>query len=280
MDIRIIDADLVRQILPEVTPDAHKGTQGHAVVVAGSKGKIGAACLAAGALLKTGCGLSTAYIPECGYNIIQTVHPEVMAITNGVDHIVKIDIPFSAEFLGIGPGLGQHAETSNALAEFLKKSSKPIVIDADAINIIASNKILLDHLPSKSILTPHPKELERLSGISTDDPARIEKARDFAQKHNIILVLKGAPTFITDGGQIFRNTSGNSALATAGSGDVLTGMITGFGAQGLNPMEAAITAVFLHGLTADIYVQSKSGRSFTASDIPSFLGDALRMIDR
>ena len=178
------------------------------------------------------------------------------------------------EAIGIGPGIGQGKRVQKALHKFLKKVSSPLVIDADAINILAKNPEWLSLVPQNTILTPHPKELERLIGKSESEKETLDKTIAFSQQYNVIVVMKGAPTKIISGKTIHENTTGNAALATAGSGDVLTGMITSLLAQGYQPIEAAVLGVYLHGLTADIAVPQTGIQSFIASDIIVFIGKA------
>ncbi|MXN93108.1 NAD(P)H-hydrate dehydratase [Flavobacterium sp. Sd200] len=263
-----------------VKPHAHKGTQGHALIVGGSHGKIGAVCLAAKAALKSGCGLVTAYLPECGYNIIQTSLPEAMALTDGDRHITKISFDLQPKAIGIGPGLGQHPETQQAFYELLKASTIPLVIDADALNILSYNKEWLSLLPQHSVLTPHPKELERLVGKWQDDFDRLEKIKQFSKTYNVIIVAKDSHTMVCNGSEIYINSTGNAALATGGTGDTLTGIITGLLAQGYPSADAAIFGVYLHGLTADIAVSETGHQAFTASDVINYTGKAYLKIEK
>lgn len=260
-------------------PYAHKGTQGHALIIGGSYGKIGAVCLSAKAALKAGCGLVTVLLPKCGYTVIQGYFPEAMAVTNGEDYIEQIHYDSNPDAVGIGPGLGQEPQTQQALFEFLRTHTKPIVVDADALNILASNKERLGLLPPQSILTPHPKELQRLTGKWDDDFDMLQKIKDFSKKYNVIVVAKNAHTIVAYKDEVHINTSGNAALATGGSGDVLTGILTSLLAQGYSPFNAAVFGVYLHGCTADIAVKEISAQAFTASDIIAYLGKAYMEID-
>ena len=259
----------------------HKGIQGHALLIGGSYGKIGAMALSSKACLKTGCGLVTVFIPRCGYEILQTANPEVMVLTDIEEkHISKIEFDFIPQAIGIGPGMGQELETQNALHEFLANDKTPLVIDADALNILSQNKQWISLLPDKTILTPHPKELERLIGKWNSNAEKFEKTTDFAMLHHLIIVMKGAPTFIIDGETIYENTTGNAALATAGTGDVLTGIITSLLAQSYEPIDAAILGVYLHGLTADIALPETGYQSFIASDIIANIGKAYLSLEK
>jgi hydroxyethylthiazole kinase-like uncharacterized protein yjeF len=260
---------------------AHKGIQGHALIIGGSYGKIGAVVLSAKAALKTGCGLVSAFIPECGYNIVQTAVPEVMVIT-GKDkkNIINIKFDLIPNAIGIGPGMEQKLEIQKAFHDFLLTNSCPLVIDADALNILSQNKDWLKLLPKKTIFTPHKKELERLIGSWETELDKMDKTIQFSEKYDLIVVVKGAPTVVVDGTLLYQNTTGNAALATAGSGDVLTGMITSLLAQSYKPIDAALIGVYLHGLTADIAIPETGYQSFIASDIILNIGKAYLSFDR
>jgi ADP-dependent NAD(P)H-hydrate dehydratase len=258
----------------------HKGIQGHALIIGGSYGKMGAVCLSSKACLKTGCGLVTVFIPKCGYNILQIAIPEVMVVTDNQEkYISDITFDIKPQAIGIGPGLGLEIETQQAVYKFLKTNKIPLVIDADALNILSKNKEWFPLLQPKTIITPHPKELERLIGNWNSDTEKIEKTIVFSKQYHLIIVMKGAPTHIIDGDIIYRNTTGNSALATAGTGDVLTGMITSLLAQSYEPINAAIMGVYLHGLTADIALPKTGYQSFTASDVIATIGKAFLSIE-
>jgi ADP-dependent NAD(P)H-hydrate dehydratase len=261
--------------------NTHKGIQGHALIIGGSYGKIGAVSLSAKACLRTGCGLVTVFIPKCGYTILQTAIPEVMVLTDIQDEIIS-DIIFEIvpQAIGIGPGLGQAVVTQNALHQFLKTNKTPLVIDADALNILSKNKEWFSLVPPKTILTPHPKELERLIGKWDSEEEKRSKAISFSKQYQLIIVMKGAPTQIIDGETVYENTTGNAALATAGTGDVLTGMITSLLAQSYEPVSAAILGVYLHGLTADIALPETGYQSFIASDVIANIGKAFLSLEK
>lgn len=271
------DARLLLKTRPKFS---HKGTYGHALLVAGSKGKIGAAVLASKAVLRSGAGLLSVHIPECGYGTIQTSIPEAMCSTDkNPNFISQIPEYKNITAIGIGPGLGTAAETVNALHTFLQQNKCPLVLDADAINILALHPDLLKLLPANTILTPHPKEFERLVGEWKTDFERLEKQLDFSNNYNCIVVLKGAHTSITDAeGQVWFNSSGNSGMATGGSGDVLTGIILGLLAQGYQPKHAAVLGVFLHGLSGDLALESQSEESLMATDIIENMGRAFKQL--
>jgi hydroxyethylthiazole kinase-like uncharacterized protein yjeF len=276
----LITKEEILKFYKPVNPHTHKGLQGHAVIIAGSYGKIGAAVLASGSCLKSGCGLVTTFIPKCGYQILQMSIPEVMVITDeNSNFITNVNLPLSPQAIGIGPGIGKELATQKALFEFLRIKKSPLVLDADALNILAENKSWLELLPENTILTPHPKELERLIGNWDSESEKFQKAVAFSEKYKVIIVMKGAPTFIINKNEIHQNTTGNAALATAGSGDVLTGIITGVLAQKYEPVQAAQLGVFLHGLTADIALPQTGYQSFIASDIIENLGKAFLSLE-
>ncbi len=271
----IINKQYINQILKPVAPDAHKGTQGHVLIIGGSYGKIGAVCLASKAALRTGTGLVTAFIPECGYGIVQTAIPEVMALTDSnFKHLSNIGFEIKPNAIGIGPGMGQEPQTQNALYEFLRNNSAPLIIDADALNILAQHKDWLQLIAANTILTPHAKELERLIGTWSSEEEKIERASAFSKSYKIIIVAKGAQTKIISGDKVYVNATGNAGLATAGSGDVLTGIITSLAGQGYSALNAAILGVYLHGLAADIALPDIGIRSLIASDIIAHLAKA------
>lgn len=253
----------------------HKGIQGHALLIGGSYGKIGAMCLSSKAALKTGCGLVTAFVPECGYEIVQIAIPEVMVVTDEHEkYLTDISFELEADAIGIGPGMGQKMATQKAFHDFLSNTSLPLVVDADALNILAHNPSWVALVPPRTILTPHPKELERLIGKWYTEEEKFGKAVVFSLVNQVVIVMKGAPTYIIDGETIYENTTGNAALATGGSGDALTGMITSLLAQSYKAVDAAILGVYLHGLTADIALPETGHQSFIASSIIEHIGKA------
>ena len=270
--IFIDKSEIIKRYKP-INKYTHKGIQGHALLIGGSYGKIGSVCLSAKAALKTGCGLVTAFIPKCGYEIVQISVPEVMVLTDKEEEFISnINFQILPQAIGIGPGIGQEFSTQNAFQKFLKSNKIPLVIDADALNILSLHKSWLTLLQPKTVLTPHPKELERLIGKWNSDEEKMDKTIAFSLQYDLIVVMKGAPTYIIDGDTIYQNTTGNAALATAGSGDVLTGMITSLLAQSYEPLNAAIIGVYLHGLTADIALPETGYQSFIASTIIDTIG--------
>jgi hydroxyethylthiazole kinase-like uncharacterized protein yjeF len=272
-------ADQIQKVYKPIDPKAHKGTQGHALLIGGSYGKMGSICLSVKAALRSGAGLATAFIPECGYEIMQVAVPEAMVLTDmNEHHLTGIDFELRPQAIGIGPGIGKASGTQKAVHKFLRTNDLPLVIDADALNILADNKSWLDLLQPGNILTPHPKELERLVGPWKSDSEKWRKVTALSLQSGVIVVCKDAPTVIVDGQKTYENTTGNAALATAGSGDVLTGIITALLAQGYSPLDAAQLAVYLHGLTADIAVKRMAAEAFVASDIIDNLGVAFRAL--
>ncbi|MCB0443348.1 MAG: NAD(P)H-hydrate dehydratase [Flavobacterium sp.] len=267
------DLSEIKKRYKPISKFSHKGTQGHVLLIGGCFGKIGAMVLASQAALRSGCGLATVFIPKCGYDILQTAIPEAMVITDESYHkISKIAFNFQLKAIGIGMGIGQDTETSQAFYHFLKSNSIPLVIDADALNILSEHQEWLNLLPKNSILTPHPKELERLIGTWNDDFDKIEKVKVFAKTYTLVVLVKGAYTLIINEKNVYVNSSGNQALATGGSGDVLSGMITSFLAQGYTALDAALLGVYFHGRTADIAMNDMGYEGFIASDIIKYLG--------
>ncbi|RLD28054.1 MAG: bifunctional ADP-dependent NAD(P)H-hydrate dehydratase/NAD(P)H-hydrate epimerase [Bacteroidetes bacterium] len=254
---------------------SHKGDFGHSLIIGGSYGKIGAVTLASRASLTIGSGLVTAYVPKCGYTVLQTALPEAMVLTD-VDKNIITDIEYNIEptVIGFGVGIGTDNLTISAFESLLKQNKLPLVIDADGINILSKKKSLLELLPEQTILTPHPKELERLLGTWKDDFDKLKKVKRFSKKHNVIIVIKGANTTTVFKDKLYINSTGNPGLATAGSGDVLTGIITGLLAQKYSPLNATIFGVYLHGKAADIAVEDFGYESLIASHIIEYLGEA------
>ena len=277
----LVTSELISEIYQPIAIDTHKGMQGHALLIGGSYGKMGSVCLSSKAALKSGCGLVTALIPKCGYDIVQIAIPEAMVITNKEKKsIKKIDFQIKPDAIGIGMGLGHEVATQHALHQFLINNKLPLVIDADALNILSLNKDWISLVPKNSILTPHPKELERLIGPWQNEEEKLEKTMQLSLKTDCVIVVKGAPTLIVDGTTIYKNTTGNPALATAGSGDVLTGIITSLIAQKYSSLNAAILGVYLHGLAADIALPETGYQSFIASDIIGYLGKAFLSLNK
>lgn len=254
---------------------SNKGSFGHSLIIGGSFGKIGAVLLSSRAALSIGAGLVTSFVPKCGYSILQTAFPEAMVITDKDEEIIT-DIQFDIEptCIGIGIGMGTDEKSSSAFGKFLKENKQPLVVDADAINMLSINNEFLKLLPKETILTPHPKELERLIGKWKDDFDKLKKVKEFSKTHNVIIVLKGANTITVFNDKLYINSTGNPGLSTGGTGDVLTGIITGLLSQGYEPLLAAVFGVYLHGRSADIAVDDYGYQSLIASHVIDYLGKA------
>jgi len=260
---------------------SHKGTFGHALLIAGAYGKMGAAVLASKSCLRSGVGLLTTHVPHSGSPIIQVAVPEAMCSIDASD-LMFTEFPdldhFSA--VGVGPGIGTKPNTQRAIKELLLARPSALVIDADAINILASQPDWLSHLPKNTILTPHPKEFERLVGETSDSYSRLMLQKEFAKRYGVIVVLKGAFTSIcTPDGIVYFNTTGNPGMATAGSGDVLTGIILGLLAQRYKPVEAAMLGVYVHGLAGDLAAQEYGYEALISGDITACLGLAFQALN-
>ena len=265
-----------RSILKRRNRYSHKGTFGHAYLICGSRGKMGAAVLAAKACLRSGAGLVTAHIPRSGNEILQTAIPEAMLFEDEHDDTIT-GIPDLSAYssIAIGPGIGQADATQRALKHLIQNSKIPVIFDADAINILGENKTWISFIPKGSIFTPHPKEFERLVGKSSDDFERNRIQREFSIKYEVYVVLKGAHTAITTPeGNCYFNTTGNPGMASGGSGDVLTGILAGLRAQGYSSLETCLLGVFLHGLSGDLAAEERSQEALIASDIIQNLGTA------
>jgi len=254
----------------------HKGTYGHGLLIAGSKTKMGAAVLGAGAALRSGIGLISCHIPACGISVIQSSLPEAMAEPDENEMIFsRAGNTGTYSAVGVGPGIGTEHVTQTALYELLKECGKPMVFDADALNILSLNKEWYSLIPEGAILTPHPKEFERLAGKTENSFIRLKRQIEFSVKYKCIIVLKGANSSIsTPDGNVFFNSTGNPGMATAGSGDVLTGILLSLLSQGYNPENAAILGVYLHGLAGDIAAKELCYESIIASDIINSLSKA------
>ncbi len=260
---------------------SHKGNFGHALLIAGSYGKMGAAVLATHACLRSGAGLVTAHVPFCGYAIMQTTHPEAMVIADTNEKITG-DIIQTESYtaIGIGPGIGKEKPTGEMLHQLLQQSKSPLVLDADAINLLGENKEWLNALPANTILSPHPKEFERIAGKTSDHFQRHAVQVDFSKTYKVYIILKGAHTCITTPeGDSYFNTTGNPGMAKGGSGDVLTGVLTALLAQGYSALEACSLGVYIHGLAGDLAAKRLGQTGMTASDIASHLPAAFKIIE-
>lgn len=274
------DGAFVRRLVLPRARYAHKGTYGHALLVCGSKGMAGAAVLATGAALRSGCGLVSVRIPESERFAVHAACPS--AIVSPDPEPVFSALPSDMEpyrAVGVGCGLGRHPLSARALGELLR-CGKPMVIDADALNIIASDADLLQAVPEGALLTPHPGELRRLIGPWTDDEEKIGKVKRLSAEHGCIVVVKGAHTMIcTPQGDLYFNASGNPGMAKGGSGDVLTGYLTGLLARGYDPLSAALSGVYIHGRAGDRAAGRYGQEGMNASDLVEFLGETFAGIE-
>ena len=276
----LVEKSEIRQAIRNRDMFASKADCGSALIVAGSYGMVGAAVLCANAASRSGAGKISVYSPRCSYNIIQTSAPEVLFIPDRHD-IIPTDINLSHSYnaIAIGPGIGTHELTIQGLEKFLNNTSQPVILDADALNCIALRPSLLNYIPANSIITPHAGEFDRLFGQCKSDEERLKKAIERAKRYNIIIVLKGRYTaVIRHDGHIYFNTSGNASLATAGSGDTLTGLMVGFLAQGYAPEIASLIAVYIHGVAGEISSEEHGILGVKAGDIANNIGRAIKQI--
>ncbi len=276
-----LNQEMVTPLLKTRQKFSHKGSFGHACLIGGEYGKIGAIELATLACMRSGAGLTTAIVPKCGFEIMQTATPEAMVITSNGEKFhddLKTDLTrFTA--IGIGPGMGKEKETENVFKYIIQNTVCPLVIDADALNILAENKTWLAFLPPECILTPHPGEFKRLVGDWKNDFERLELQKEFAFKNNCILILKGAYTSIaTPSKNVYFNSTGNVGLAKGGSGDSLTGILTSLLAQGYSSLETALLGVFIHGRAADLAIGKTAVESLLATDVIQNISGAIESI--
>jgi hydroxyethylthiazole kinase-like uncharacterized protein yjeF len=271
----IVDQDYINKIFQKRAADSNKWSHGHALIFAGSKTKMGAAIITSKACLRAGAGLVTVNIPKKERLTVLTSIPEVM-----IEFREEKTYWEKYTVFAIGPGFGVDNLAEIKIKFLIEKVKTPCVFDADALNIFSNNQHLLTQLPEKSILTPHSKEFDRLFGTHSSENERRKKAIEKAKELKSIIVLKSHRTFITDGNQHFENTTGNSGLAKGGSGDALTGIITAFLAQGYESINAAILAVYIHGLAADITLSSQSVESMLITDVIDNLGKAFYQIQK
>jgi NAD(P)H-hydrate epimerase len=273
----MVDRTLAASILMVRHAYSHKGNYGHVLLLAGATGKMGAAILAAKAILRSGAGLLSCLVPKQGLGIIQSAFPEAMAIVAGDEYLAGA-LPSLSIYasLGCGPGIGTEPDTAALFEALVQDYHRPMVIDADAINILSQHPEWLHKLPAFSILTPHPKEFDRLAGLSAKESDRWQKAMDIARRFQLIIILKGHRSFIAmPGGKAWFNSSGNAAMAKGGSGDVLTGMLTGLLARGYTPEQAALLGVYLHGLAGEIASVEWGMESVLATDIIDSIGKSI-----
>lgn len=271
-----VDRQSILPLVKSRSKYSHKGTFGHALLWVASHGKTGAAVLAARATLRAGAGLLTVHIPRCAYTTLQTAIPEAMVSSDSAaEYLSEVPDLEPYKAIGVGCGIGTGENTAIGLEQLLERATVPLVLDADALNTIAANPDLLQKIPKGSILTPHPGEFVRLFGKSNNDFERLELLRAQARSLEVIILLKGAHTSIAaPDGNCYFNSTGNPGMATAGSGDVLTGVITGLLAQGYIPLESAILGAYLHGLAGDLAAQTNGMQSLIATDIINHLGKA------
>lgn len=282
-DLIYVEKDTILKTYKRRKKFEHKGNFGHAMIIGGSKGKMGAVQLALKAALRSGAGLATAYIPACGCSVIQTAIPEAMVVTDDQhDFISTIPNMTAYHAIGIGVGMGTEAETIAAFINFLQGIIEtPLIIDADALNILSRKREFKNELPKNTILTPHPKELNRLIGSWSDDWDKLEKVKQFADQYQCHILIKGANSaIVTKDGNIYFNSTGNVGMATGGSGDVLTGIITALLGQGYTAQEALIMGVYIHGRAADIAVRSIGSYSLLPSDIIQYLPHAFLELEQ
>ncbi len=265
--------EVIKKFLEERKSGAHKGSFGHALIVAGSKGKVGASILSSLSCLKSGVGLLTTHVPSHAAPILHESIPEVMLTYDEQEDIISdVSLEKAYDAIGVGPGIGTSSLTAKMLQKLISEYQNPIVLDADALNILSEHPNWLKLVPENSIFTPHPGEFKRLVGEWKSDYERLQLQIRLSKKYKIIVVLKGKNTSIAlPSGKVYFNSTGNSGMATAGSGDVLTGIITSFLAQGYKPKHAALLGVYLHGLAGDLAKEEFGEESLIASDIIDFL---------
>lgn len=269
-----LDLALAKSRLKTRSVDANKSTQGHALLLAGSLGRMGAATIAGRACMRSGVGLLTVCVPKSERFAIHQSLPEALL------HF-REDRTWALEKytgIGIGPAFGTDEEAMQLFQNIVQNTHQPMVIDADAITLLAQHPAFWEILPPLSIFTPHQGEFDRLFGPHERQELRLETARKMAEKWNCIFVMKGPKTVIVSSDQQFQNQNGNAGLAKGGSGDALTGMITSFLAQAYDPMDAALLAVFLHGAAADLTCQNQSMESMLVSDVIEHLGKAFELL--
>ncbi len=266
----------IKEIFKPRDTFSHKGNFGHALLFAGNQGKMGAAVLTAKACMRSGPGLLTMNVPSTYASIIHSSIPEAMVMYRDE----TVHLPKSYTCIGIGPGFGTGVEELAILTDLLKQYSHPMVIDADAITLLSQLNSGIASLPGASILTPHPKEFDRLFGVSVNDFDRADKAISLSLKYPLVIVLKGHHTLVAFGGKGWYNLTGNAGMAKGGSGDVLTGILTALLAQQYSPLHAALLGVYLHGLTADLSLNHQTMETMLATDIIEHLGQAFLTIQQ
>lgn len=273
--IPYLTKEIVTGLIKPRISDSYKGTYGHALLIAGNKGRMGAAVLAARACLRTGTGLLTVNVPEEERSILQTAIPEAMLIFR--DYKLNELDKYAA--IGIGPAIGMNFISIEILTDILQQFKKSILLDADALTILSQRKEFWDLLPKGLVITPHVKEFDRLFGESNNKAERIDKAVELSTKYPWVIVLKDNETLIAENGEAWLSNTGNAGLAKGGSGDILSGMITALLAQGYSSFIAAKIGVYLHGVAADIAIKEQSLESLLASDVVEKIGAAFKMLE-
>lgn len=272
-EFNLVDLNFAKTLYQSRSRFSHKGTYGHAVLIGGSQLMLGSVILSSKSCMRSGVGKTSVLMPSRGHSALIQHLPEAMLIeTASEDFISYQDLDFTADAIGIGVGIGTSEAALNALRAWLEKSSCALVIDADALNFIAKHKNLQRQIPKKSILTPHPGELERLVGSWKNDFEKLEKIKDFSKQIDVVVLAKDAYSLCVYKDKVFVNSSGNAGMATAGSGDVLTGLLTGLLAQGYSSLNAGILGMFLHGMAGDLAALETSEESLIASDLIAYLG--------
>jgi hydroxyethylthiazole kinase-like uncharacterized protein yjeF len=269
--IQLLTALTIKPLLKQRDPFANKGDYGHSLLIAGGIGKMGAAVIAARACLRSGTGLLTVCVPRSERAILQSAIPEAML---GFREDITDFTSISA--IGVGPGIGVGKDSKKILRSLLKHFKGPVLLDADALNVLAANSKLFKKVPKGTVITPHPKEFDKLFGPHATDEERRNAAIDLANKLELVIVLKGHQTLVTTAGCSFLNTTGNVGLAKGGSGDALSGMITALLAQGYVPFVAAKIGVYLHGLAADFALDKQSMESMLIDDVIEQFGKAFK----
>lgn len=280
VDAYVADELEIKKVYKSRPEFSHKGHFGKAVLVGGTYGKTGAILLAGRVAARTGAGLTFINAPECAYSSCLMQVPEAMFEFSGIKEVEHINYIEDGEY-GIGPGFGKNEIARSALENFLRSHSRPVVLDADALAIFSTHLNLLSWVPKDSILTPHPKEFERIFGLSASSFERLELAKEIAKKYQLNIVLKDHHTqIILPSGEVYYNISGNSGLAKGGSGDVLTGIITSLLAQKYSPKEAAIFGVWIHGKAADLALKNQAKESLLASDVIESVGKVFNYLSK
>ncbi len=275
-----IDSSSVTPVIKMRGSFGHKGDYGHCLVIAGSIGMMGAAVLSSTSCIKSGSGLVTAHVPKIGYSILQQSIPEVMVEIDENDYCFTSISPLSKySAIAIGSGIGKDQRSVDGFHKLFKEVKAPLIIDADGLNILAENPKLMELIPAMTVITPHPGEFDRLFGKCYSGFHRLKIAIDKSAKNNIIIVLKGAFTqIVCPDGRVYFNSTGNPGMATGGSGDVLTGVITSLLGQGYNPVDSSILGAYIHGMAGDLAADKKGVDGITASDIINYLSDAFNII--